>query len=201
MIRIIRRKQAGRDITPVSLMKMLSRVEGQITAQELHKLFSIAKSAGKGGLILEIGSYRGKSTLALAMGAKHSGARIYSIDPHEEFTGVAGGKYGPPDLARKIENIAKFELGEIIFPICMSSHDVGRVWNKQIDVLWIDGDHSFEGVKGDYDLFSPFVKKNGLLLFHDSEMEGVKKTISLINPELYKKQFQIDSMTGFEKII
>jgi predicted O-methyltransferase YrrM len=201
MIRIIRRKQAEKDITPVNLMKMLSRVEGQITAHELHKLFSIAKSTVKGGVILEIGSYRGKSTLALAMGAKHSGARVYSIDPHEEFTGVAGGKYGPPDLARKIENIAKFQLGKIIFPICMNSHDVGKIWSKPIDVLWIDGDHSFEGVKGDYDLFSPFVKKNGLMLFHDSAMEGVKKTISMIDPVLFKKLFQIDSMTAFEKLI
>lgn len=201
MIRIIRRKQAGSDITPVSLMKMLSRVEGQITTQELHKLFSIAKGTVNGGVILEIGSYRGKSTLALAMGAQHSGARVYSIDPHEEFTGVAGGKYGPPDLARKIDNIAKFQLGEIIFPICLNSHDVGRIWNKSIDILWIDGDHSFEGVKGDYDLFSPFVKKNGLLLFHDSGMEGVKKTISMIDPAMFKKLFQIDSMTAFEKIM
>ncbi len=39
--------------------------------------------------------------------------------------------------------------------------------NRQIDFLFIDGDHSYEGVKKDYELYSPFVRKGGIIAFHD----------------------------------
>ncbi|TFF99080.1 MAG: class I SAM-dependent methyltransferase [Promethearchaeota archaeon] len=38
---------------------------------------------------------------------------------------------------------------------------------KEIDVLFIDGDHSYEGVKQDFEMYAPLVKKNGLIVFHD----------------------------------
>ena len=38
---------------------------------------------------------------------------------------------------------------------------------EKIDLLFIDGDHSYEGVKRDFELYSPFVNENGLIIFHD----------------------------------
>jgi predicted O-methyltransferase YrrM len=38
---------------------------------------------------------------------------------------------------------------------------------EQIDFLFIDGDHSYEGVKMDFEMHSPLVKKGGLIAFHD----------------------------------
>jgi cephalosporin hydroxylase len=40
-------------------------------------------------------------------------------------------------------------------------------WNSPIDVLLIDGDHSYEGVKADYEKYMPFVKDGGVILIHD----------------------------------
>jgi len=39
--------------------------------------------------------------------------------------------------------------------------------NRQIDVLFIDGDHSYEGVKKDFEMYGPLVKKKGIIAFHD----------------------------------
>ena len=39
--------------------------------------------------------------------------------------------------------------------------------SRQIDVLFIDGDHTYEGVKKDFELYSPLVRKGGLIVFHD----------------------------------
>jgi predicted O-methyltransferase YrrM len=36
-----------------------------------------------------------------------------------------------------------------------------------VDFLFIDGDHTYEGVKKDYEMYSPLVKKGGLIAFHD----------------------------------
>lgn len=40
-------------------------------------------------------------------------------------------------------------------------------WDKPIDILFIDGDHSYEGCKSDYDKYVPFVKDGGLVYMHD----------------------------------
>ncbi len=39
--------------------------------------------------------------------------------------------------------------------------------NSKLDVLFIDGDHTYEGVKQDFENFSPFVRRNGIIAFHD----------------------------------
>ncbi len=38
---------------------------------------------------------------------------------------------------------------------------------RKIDFLFIDGDHRYSGVKRDWELYSPFVKNSGLIVFHD----------------------------------
>lgn len=39
--------------------------------------------------------------------------------------------------------------------------------NRMIDVLFIDGDHTYEGVKQDFEMYSGLVKKGGIIAFHD----------------------------------
>ena len=39
--------------------------------------------------------------------------------------------------------------------------------SQKLDFLFIDGDHSYEGVKTDFELYSPLVKKGGIISFHD----------------------------------
>ena len=56
------------------------------------------------------------------------------------------------------------------------SHNLGSVWALKtkflgevelLDFLFIDGDHTFYGVKTDYEMYSPFVKPGGIIAFHD----------------------------------
>jgi len=47
--------------------------------------------------------------------------------------------------------------------------------HKPIDLLFIDGDHSYKGVKRDWELYSPLVKKGGLVIFHDINRHQIKQ--------------------------
>ena len=38
---------------------------------------------------------------------------------------------------------------------------------KKIDVLFIDGDHTYHGVKKDFEMYEPLVEKDGIIIFHD----------------------------------
>lgn len=61
-----------------------------------------------------------------------------------------------------------------------NSHDIEIVKKvkkelkgKKVDFLFIDGDHSYYGVKMDFDYFKRFVKKGGLIGFHDIKQKGI----------------------------
>lgn len=51
--------------------------------------------------------------------------------------------------------------------------------DKKVDFLFIDGDHSYDGVKADYQTYSKYVREGGVIGFHDvagfQEQEGVKR--------------------------
>jgi predicted O-methyltransferase YrrM len=46
--------------------------------------------------------------------------------------------------------------------------DVAKTWDKEIDLLHIDGLHDYENCKNDCDTWAPLVKENGVILFHDT---------------------------------
>jgi predicted O-methyltransferase YrrM len=57
-----------------------------------------------------------------------------------------------------------------------------------IDFLFIDGDHTYEGVKRDFELYSPLVKKGGIIAFHDIAVhpEKLKCFVNVFWDELKK---------------
>ena len=185
--------------TDKSLWHFLKTITGQINPKELFVLYNYAAALHNGSTIVEIGSYKGKSTVALGLAAKQNGSRVYCIDPHENFKGIAGGVFGPADLKDKLAAINKFDLGDIIFPVCLSSVEVAKIWQKPIDLLWIDGDHSYETVSSDFLYFSRFVNQDGIIIFHDSQMDGVAKVIAQIDMNHYMEKAIIDSITIIKK--
>ena len=69
---------------------------------------------------------------------------------------------------------------------------VKSIFEEEIDFLFIDGDHTYEGVKQDYEMYSPLVRSGGLVGFHDvmydteiqvnryfKEIDALKKRIDL----------------------
>ncbi|MGA8042293.1 MAG: class I SAM-dependent methyltransferase, partial [Terracidiphilus sp.] len=48
------------------------------------------------------------------------------------------------------------------------SSDVAATWNRPIGFLWIDGDHSYQGAKSDFDSFSRHLLPGSLVAFHDA---------------------------------
>jgi hypothetical protein len=48
------------------------------------------------------------------------------------------------------------------------SHEVVRTWSKVIDVLFLDGDHEYEGVRRDFDQWHPFLAPDGQVVLHDA---------------------------------
>ena len=47
------------------------------------------------------------------------------------------------------------------------SSELAKVWNRDIRLLWIDGDHTYSGTKLDFDAFSPFLSDGAIIAIHD----------------------------------
>jgi Methyltransferase domain len=141
------------------------QVEGMIGDLEQELLTRLAGEVDE-GCIVEVGSWRGMSTIALAHGAR---VPVYAIEPHEEFTGVLGGMFGPDDRRAFFENLLQAGVVEKVRLVNLSSEVVAPAWQLPVGLLWIDGDHRYEGVKRDFECWAPHLR--GKVAFHDAIQE------------------------------
>jgi len=185
-------------------LHMIASIEGQISENEALTLMQLAQSLSSNTAIVEIGSYRGKSTIALASGLRRGGQgnKVYAIDPHLEFTGVLGGVFGPDDLKILYRNIVASGVGNIVYVVCLPSVNAALAWcNTNVGFLFIDGDHSYEGVKADFEAWSPYVVVGGIVAFHDRNVDGVKKLLDdLQSLELLQFVENVDELALFRLI-
>ena len=134
--------------------------------KELSPLISLVKKR-KLNTIVEIGTAKGGTFYVWCKIAQPE-AVIISID-------LPGGLFGG---GYKLNDIKKFRTykkkKQKLYFIRKDSHKqttkkelVKILKGKEIDLLMIDGDHKYFGVKKDWKLYSPLVKKNGLVIFHD----------------------------------
>ena len=134
------------------------RVQGWMTRRELEFLGLLAACPTAEGVILEIGSFRGRSTTALANAARMSdGSQVVAVDhllqtnAYEEFCASI--------KAAGIEDQVEFHR--------MTSAELARTWNRPIRLLWIDGNHAYEPTKLDFDSYYPFLADGAIVAIHD----------------------------------
>ncbi|MBM3400839.1 MAG: class I SAM-dependent methyltransferase [Bacteroidetes bacterium] len=158
--------------------------------KEITKLFELIKSENP-KVVLEIGTDKG-GTLYLWCQAAAEDATIVSIDLSSRR------RYSP----RRRDLYAKFvkSVHQKLHFLPFSSHEQSTVdkacalfGNKKIDYLFIDGDHTYEGVKQDYIMFSPLVKTGGLIAFHDIKTVrpdcGVREVWEEVTKDMVKENY------------
>jgi hypothetical protein len=149
------------------------KVPGYLVEDEARFLGLVAACAlPKGGRIVEIGSYKGKSTVMLATVAKHYGLDpVVAIDPHNYNSPELLEQRTAPDTSSYEEYLSNIEaagVSEFVETRRAYSSDVAASWNRSIGFLWIDGDHTYKGAKADFDGFFRHVLPLGVVAFHDA---------------------------------
>lgn len=145
-------------------------IPGFLTEPEARLLGAFAALIPASGSIVEIGSFKGRSTTMLATVAAHYGSgKVIAIDPHNSPVLLQQGSTSFDDFQRNIAPVAPHvEVHRA------TSAAVAPTWNCPIRLLWIDGDHSYAGAKSDLDGFLPHLVPGGVVAFHDAlhEFEG-----------------------------
>jgi len=157
--------------------EVVGHVQGAISLRQADFLRRAAASV-KEGVIIEVGAFRGKSTTALSIGSREgNGAPIYAIDPHETFVGTKGGLFGPPDRKAFYEHMLLGGGWENVRLVNLSSEVVTPGWDKPVGLLWIDGDHSYEGVRRDFDCWAPHLLRGAPVVLDDTDSGGPQQFV------------------------
>jgi hypothetical protein len=150
-------------------LRLVALTPGMIDLGEAEFLHELATEVSD-GVIVEVGSYRGRSAVALAAGVADAGRRtpIFAIDPHEEFVGALGGNFGALDRAAFYRTMLRSRAWRHVRLINLSSEVVTPGWDRPVGLLWLDGDHTYEGVRRDFRCWRPYLIPGAAVAFDDS---------------------------------
>ncbi|HLI58890.1 MAG TPA: class I SAM-dependent methyltransferase [Solirubrobacteraceae bacterium] len=130
----------------------------------------LTRRARGGACVVEIGVYEGSSAILLcrALGPE---SELHLIDPFVEGgSSLPGGWRAAPFATRRaIRRFGSGTRGPRIRWHIARSQDVGRAWRgPAVDFVFVDGDHSAEGCREDWEMWHPHIRPGGAIAFHDA---------------------------------
>jgi len=152
-------------VTRSEITALLAGVEGWLSADEAAALFACARRCHGRGVIVEIGSWKGRSTIVLAAGARAgAGGPVYAVDPHQGLPQLGG----EPTFAAFQANIAAAGVADLVRPLQQCSADAARGFTSPVELIYIDGAHDHAAVLEDFTAWFPTVLDGGVMAFHDT---------------------------------
>jgi predicted O-methyltransferase YrrM len=143
------------------------RIKAWQVRSELASLLAVVRNE-QPRTILEIGTALGGTLFGFAQVAAPDAVLVTVDLPRGRF----GGDYYNPARNYLYPRFARAQ--QTIHLVLGDSHEAETrarvdelIGRRQVDFLFIDGDHSYEGICADYELYRPLVRPGGLVAFHD----------------------------------
>jgi MMP 1-O-methyltransferase len=137
---------------------LIADVPGWLTDEEGEALYDLARACTGKGVIVEIGSWKGKSTICLGLGSRAGASLpVYAVDPHADY------RFG--DFRTNVERAG---IADLVRPIASLSQPAADQFEEPIELLFVDGSHEFELVLEDFEKWVPKVVEDGWVAFHDT---------------------------------
>lgn len=150
---------------------IIDTIEGFLVSPIQERwLYKMARSLPNKANIVEIGSFKGRSTCCLAYGCKGRTKHVFAIDTFDGNDIDFNYRCFFKDFWHNIE---KCGLTAYVTPIQGHSSEVAKTWNKPIQLLFIDGSHQYEHVLSDFNEFFPHVISGGIVALHDVDPRGL----------------------------
>jgi len=152
----------------VRVKPLIADVPGWLTDEEGEALYELARACTGKGVIVEIGSWKGKSTVCLGLGSQAGAAvPVYAIDPHADY------RFG--DFKTNVERAG---IAELVRPVPSLSQAAAEGFDEPIELLFVDGSHEYELVLEDFERWVPKVVDGGWVAFHDTTWtRGPRKVV------------------------
>lgn len=155
-------------------------------------LFQLASDLPAGAQVVEVGSWMGASTCFIAGGLKGEGAKIFAVDNFQGLSTCGEDAAWYDRHFRQLGANSTLEIFRANFaalgftprsePVISDSLAAAQklaAVRGRIDFVFIDGDHSYAACRADIAAWTPYVKRGGVIAFHDfgSRADGVTRAI------------------------
>jgi len=176
----------------------LEELDGLITPDVGRVLYDYAKRVPADQAIIELGSYHGKSTAYLAMGASDgNGHIIYAIDTwsedHSAWRRSVMDRIPSPSMDTFVTQLESVGLADQVDPVKSTTADAAADYvaavndgdMPRVGLLFIDADHNFDAVWNDFHAWRPALADDGFIIFDDytKNNPGVVKTVRKLRAE------------------
>jgi MMP 1-O-methyltransferase len=173
---------------------LIADIPGWLTDEEGEALFELARTCRGTGVIVEIGSWKGKSTVCLGLGSQEGkSVPVYAVDPHADY------RFG--DFKRNVERAG---ITELVRPIASLSQEAADEFDEPIELLFVDGSHEYDLVLEDFENWVPKVVDGGWVAFHDTTWtDGPRKVVghAIYRSKRFKDvRFVVGSTTVARKV-
>lgn len=164
-----------------------------LALDEAAFLWQLTRSVGSAS-IAEIGRYKGGGTFLLAA-ATAPGSKVYSYDLRVKLAG----EFDFEEIDRELRAaLDRYKLGDRVEIIVGNSRTVDLPPDP-CSLVFIDGDHSYEGVRADYEHWRRAVAPEGHLLFHDAvpqPLRGHHAEVEQLVSEVERADFEFERRPG-----
>lgn len=175
------------------VLRSVDHVDGWMSPDQAKVLYEAALSCARGDQIVEIGSFRGRSTIVLASAAP-PGIEIVAIDPH------AGNDRGPQEIDGFADeaatdhavfntNLVAAGVADRIRHVRAMSDEAHDDVVGEIAVLYIDGAHRYTPARKDIVEWAARVRPDGTLLIHDS-FSSIGVTAAIVRELMFGGRFR-----------
>lgn len=182
----------GSNFDKLAYLSALHTTQGLISSQSIHSV-PLAH--------LEIGTLFGGSLVTgLRVIRKNTGRQpVIAVDPLDSFYGAAIDPASGLKVSHSavLRNLEKFDLPEeqVIFKLSFSTNakTIEEIRQYGLLTLFIDGDHSYEGVKADWNNYNELIIPSGFVIFDNYSSlawPGVKKFVDELTPRLPKDKWK-----------
>lgn len=184
------------------------KLGGWFLPSEGQFLMDCVKSLNINLPIIEIGSYVGKTTSYFSRALLEEGRDnlLFSLDPfigsreHQTFKNEnTEGFNDGTTFGTFVKNLKDLGVYENVVPIAAPSDKIAKFWDKEIRILFIDGDHNHDQPMRDYSNFSPFIIREGYLIFHDSTTPDVILAIEQAKNDGWNKFYENGVLTAWKR--
>lgn len=161
----------SRDV--IGIIPMAESIQGWLDPKTGAGLYALVRS-GSLSSIVELGAWKGKSTVWLASGVRDRGfGQVFSVDTWEGSDELQHREllrdYATDQLFQEFwSNMEERGLGPYVTPVRGDTWEVGSRWRgEEIGFLFIDAAHDYEHVRRDFEIWSPHVARGGFIVFDD----------------------------------
>jgi len=171
---------------------------GRLTLMEGAFLYAAALAASRiasSGNMLELGTFRGRSTCAIAAACKQVDMRLTTIDNYSQGACPSVGE-SSEDVVRA--NLEDAGVADVVTIVNGNSHEYQPL--AGLSFIFIDAAHDWESVVADCDTWWKDLQMHGILAFHDGSHPGVAEAVEALGKKHAMRPIaHVGSIIAFEK--